>query len=297
MRQASRPRTGRPGSETEGEAGCLPSHRRRPGTRPPVQGAGRLPCDEGLRRSIIAGSRDRRLSLIRRLASLRRDSRSRSALFSWPSSSAFSIYTTSVQLRTACELPAHRASGMSVSALRELTQQKMAGSWWDIGVLSGRVSTDFTQHSVSHCLATYHNLRWGGAYLAFDRPIDGVQTAASPAVCAVATPAIRSAFPSGLAQTRPSLRSSTRATSGSYRQVRPSPVSAPSGRAPEATGALERRLPTGFARPALTRNSLQPCNALRRCAPLLYRLTPADRTGCIPYPCTSTRRSHDDSHR
>ncbi len=232
-----------------------------------------------------------------KLASLRRDSRCRRASFSRAIAPAFPILSASVQVRTARHLLVHRASEMTVSALQKITQQKLAGNWSGIGVLSGRVSTDFTQHSVSHCLATYHNLRWGGAYLAFDRPIDGVQTAASPAVCAVATPAIRSAFPSGLAQTRPSLRSSTRATSGSYRQVRPSPVSAPSGRAPEATGALERRLPTGFARPALTRNSLQPCNALRRCAPLLYRLTPADRTGCIPYPCTSTRRSHDDSHR
>ena len=26
-------------------------------------------------------------------------------------------------------------------------------------------------------------------------------------------------------------------------------------------------------------------------------LTPGDGTGCVPYPRTSTRRSHDDSHR
>ena len=35
-------------------------------------------------------------------------------------------------------------------ALGEMTQHKLAGNWWDIGVLSGSVSTDFTQHSVSH---------------------------------------------------------------------------------------------------------------------------------------------------
>ena len=94
-------------------------------------------------------------------ASLRRDSRCRRAWFSRARSPAFSIYTTSVQVRTARDVPARRASEMSVSALGEITQQRLAGNWWEIGVLSGRVSTDFTQHSVSYCPGTYPNLRQG----------------------------------------------------------------------------------------------------------------------------------------
>ncbi len=91
--------------------------------------------------------------------------------------------------------------------------------------------------------------------------------------------------------------SSARTTSGSCGQARSSPIAAPSERAPEATGVLERLLPEGFARPALTRNSLQPCNPRRRYAPRRYRLTPAERTGCVPYPRTSIRRDHGDPHR
>ena len=101
---------------------------------------------------------------MRRLASLRRDSRCRRAWFSRAISPAFFIPTTSVQVRTARDLPAHRASEMSVSALRKITQQKMVGNWWQIGVLSGRDSTDFTQHSLSHCPVTYPNLQQGGGY-------------------------------------------------------------------------------------------------------------------------------------
>ena len=36
-------------------------------------------------------------------------------------------------------------------------------------------------------------------------------------------------------------------------------------------------------------------NAINHCEPL-YRLTPADRTGCVPHTRTSTRWNHDDSH-
>ena len=142
----------------------------------------------------------------------------------------------------------------------------------------------------------------GEIHLALDRPVDGIETAnAAAALAAGATTALEVAFRRGLAQTftppRFSLRSSARAPSGSCRQARFSPIAAPSERAPEATGVLEGRLAAGFARPALTRNSLQPCNALRRCTPLLYRLTPADRTGCVPHTRTSTRRNDVDSHR
>ena len=100
---------------------------------------------------------------MRRLASLSRDSLSRRTSFSRARSPAFPILSTSVQVWTARDLPGHRASEMSVSALRKITQYKLAGNWSEIGVLSGRVSTDFTQYSVSHCLATYPNLRLGGA--------------------------------------------------------------------------------------------------------------------------------------
>ena len=161
--------------------------------------------------------------------------------------------------------------------------------------------TDFPQHSLPYSWAVCPNVRRGGIHLGFDRPIDGVETAVAAARVAISS-VVRSAFRRGLAQTftpppRFSLRSSPLVPSGSCRQARFSPVAAPSERAPEATGVLEGRLPPDFARPALTRNSLQPCNALRRCAPLLYRLTPADRTGCVPHTRTSTRRNDVDSHR
>ena len=108
----------RQGSRPEGERGCLPSHRRRPGNRPPVQGAERLPCDEGLRRSIIAGSRDRRLSLMRRLASLSRDSRSRRASIArLPGSSAF-ISSSPLDWRL---LPAPRRASRLYTLSEELT--------------------------------------------------------------------------------------------------------------------------------------------------------------------------------
>ena len=129
----------------------------------------------------------------------------------------------------------------------------------------------------------------GDIHLALDRPIGGVEKVVAPATFETAFRCLTS---TDVPPPRFSLRSSARATSGSYRQARPQPIAAPSERAPKATGVLERRLPAGFARPALTRNSLQPCNALRRCAPLLYRLTPADRTGCVPHSRTS--RNHVD---
>ena len=65
----------------------------------------------------------------------------------------------------------------------KITQGKLAENWSDIGVLSDRLSTDFTQHSVSHCPVTYPDLRWGGAQLAFDRLIDGVDIAAAHGRC------------------------------------------------------------------------------------------------------------------
>ena len=118
-----------------------------------------------------------RLSLMRTLASLSRDSRCRRAWFSRASSPASLILSASVQVSTDRVLPAHRASEMSVSALRKLHRCKLAGNWSEIGVLSDCISTDFTRHSVSHCLATYPNLRWGRIHLAFRMPILGVDVA------------------------------------------------------------------------------------------------------------------------
>ena len=129
----------------------------------------------------------------------------------------------------------------------------------------------------------------GDIYLALDRPIAGVEKLAAPAT-------FETAFRRSLAQTftpRFSDSDSSLAASGSYRQARSQPIAVLSEYAPEAFSVLEGRLAAGFARPALTRNSLQPCNATR--PPSRYRLTPAERTGCAPYPCT--RSNHDDSHR
>ena len=77
------------------------------------------------------------------------------------------------------------------------------------------------------------------------------------AACVDVRPATRSAFRRGLAQTPPDFPSA----------LAPQPHPAHTGR-PDS-------LPS----------------------PLLYRLTPADRTGCVPFPRTSTRRNDDDSHR
>ena len=138
----------------------------------------------------------------------------------------------------------------------------------------------------------FGKMRWMTAHfvgeirLALDRPVDGIETANAPAVLAAdATTALEAAFHRGLAQTFPpprfSLCSSSLAASGSYRQARSSLISAPSERASEAFRVLVERLPGGFARPALTRNSLQPCNAYATRPPRRHRLTPADRTGRV----------------
>ena len=123
--------------------------------------------------------------------------------------------------------------------------------------------------------------------LAFDRPIDGVATAAAPAACVAVTPPAFEAVHRRPAST----------------DVLPPPIfpSALAPRPSQALRVLERRFAAGFARPALTRNSLQPCNALRRYALRRSRLTP--RTGSrrvrpgVPNPRTKTGRKHDDSHR
>ena len=192
-----------------------------------------------------------------------------------------------------------RPGGPIIGVVRRITQEKLVLNW----SLKCIYYTDFPQHSPPYLWELCPNVRWGGIDLGFDKLSDRVDTAVAAARVAV-RPATRSAFRRGLAQTFPppppprfSLRSSPLVPSGSCRQARFSPIAAPSERAPEATGVLERRLPPGFARPALTRNGLHPCNALRRCAPLLYRLTPADRTGCVPHTRTSTRRNDVDSHR
>ena len=109
----------------------------------------------------------------------------------------------------------------------------------------------------------------GEIRLVFDRPIDGIETAnASAARAAGATPALEVAFRRGLAQMfspppRFSLRSSTRAPSGSCRQARFSPIAAPSERAPETFRTLEGRSHGRF--PHIDVRRLQSCAARRRC--------------------------------
>ena len=133
--------------------------------------------------------------------------------------------------------------------------------------------------------------------LSFDRLVDGTATATAPAALAAdATTALEAAFRCGLAQMftpppppppRFSLCSSPLAPSGPYRKARPQPI----------TVSLRARKPSAsskdaFARPALNRNGLHPCNALRRRPPRRHRLTPANRTVCVPDPRTDTRSSY-----
>ena len=134
-------------------------------------------------------------------------------------------------------------------------------------------------------------MRWmvahfvGGIYLAFDRPVAGIATATAPAALATdATTALEAAFRCGLAQMPPprDFPSALALEPHPAHTGRPGPNPSPFSTeyAPEAFSVLEGRLAAGFARPALTRNSLQPCNATR--PPRRYRLTPAERTVCVP---------------
>ena len=233
---------------------------------------------------------------MRRLAWLSLERRSRRASFSRSSSPASFILSTSIQAWPTCGSPGPARPGAPIIGwCGQLHKPRLLANWWPKCIYY----TDFPQHSLPYSWALCPNVRRGGIHLGFDRPIDGVETAVAAARVAGVS-ATRPDFRLAQMFTPPprfSLRSSTRAPSGSCRQARFSPIAAPSERAPEATGVLEGRLPPDFARPALTRNSLHPCNALRRCAPLLYRLTPADRTGCVPHTRTSTRRNDVDSHR
>ena len=100
------------------------------------------------RRSIIAGSRDCRLSLMRRLASLRRDSRCRRASFSLHRSLPYFVPTTSVPVRAARVLPAHRGPPADCSGF---AANYTGEHWWEIG---GQ-NTDI--------LLTLHNILWHNA--------------------------------------------------------------------------------------------------------------------------------------
>ena len=132
--------------------------------------------------------------------------------------------------------------------------------------------------------------------------LGGAETAVAAARAAVSS-AARSASRRGLAQTftpppRFSLCSSPLAPSGSYRQAQSSPIAAPSASAPEVLRLREGRPSALFSRPTSHRNHLRPlrpCNARRPRPP--RPLVPGYGTGCVPYPGTSTRRSHDHSHR
>ena len=136
--------------------------------------------------------------------------------------------------------------------------------------------------------------------LSFDRLVDGTATATAPAALAAdATTALEAAFHRGLAQMftpppRFSLCSSPLAPSGSYRKTRPQPITVclrASSRAckPSASSRDAFRGPSHVPH---SPGSLHPCNALRRCATRRHRLTPADRTVCVPDPQTDTRSSY-----
>ena len=92
--------------------------------------------------------------------------------------------STSVPVWKSSDFPVHRAAYMIVAALRQITQGKidlkLGGGG---GGLNGRNSTDFTQPSLSHCPATCPNLRRGRIQLAFEGPIDGVETTPATAYC------------------------------------------------------------------------------------------------------------------
>ena len=126
--------------------------------------------------------------------------------------------------------------------------------------------------------------------MAFDRPTDGIATATAPAaLAAAATTALEAAFRCGIEQTFtpppppdfPSALAPSPPPAHTGRPGRdPSPVL--SEYAPEAFSVLEGRLAAGFARPALTRNSLQPCNATRPSAPQASADSGADGLRPIP---------------
>ena len=112
----------------------------------------------------------------------------------------------------------------------------------------------------------------GEIRFAFDRQVHGIEMADAPAApSAAVTIALEGAL-SGV----PSTPVLPIASSSSHRQARPQPIVALSEYAPQAFSVLEERSP----RPGVRR--LQPCAAPR--PPRRYRLTPADRTGRVPFP-------------
>ena len=112
----------------------------------------------------------------------------------------------------------------------------------------------------------------GEIRFAFDRQVHGIEMADAPAApSAAVTIALEGAL-SGV----PSTPVLPIASSSSHRQARPQPIAALSEYAPQAFSVLEERSP----RPGVRR--LQPCAAPR--PPRRYRLTPADRTGRVPFP-------------
>ena len=97
--------------------------------------------------------------------------------------------------------------------------------------------------------------------LAFNRPVDGIETANAPAALAAdATTALEAAFRCGLEQTSPPPRfsdsDSSLGPSASSRQVRPHPIAALSERAPEILRVFEGRSLGRFVRPGVRRLTL-----------------------------------------
>ena len=114
------------------------------------------------------------------------------------------------------------------------------------------------------------------------RILDGAETAVAAARVAVIS-ATRSAFRRGPAQTAPrfSLCSSLLVPSGSYRQARSSPIIPLSTESVSgALRVLEGRSLGRFPQPRVRRLQLCVCAAPR--PPRRGRLTPVDRTGCVP---------------
>ena len=88
--------------------------------------------------------------------------------------------STSVQVWKSSVFLAHRAVPPDCSGIAANYTRK---NWFEIGGLNGRNLTDFTRLSLSHCPTTCPNLRRGAIYLAFEGPLDGVETAAATAYC------------------------------------------------------------------------------------------------------------------
>ena len=107
----------------------------------------------------------------------------------------------------------------------------------------------------------------GEIRLAFDRPVDGMETANAPAAHADETTALEAVFHRGLAQTftpRFSNSDSSIAASGSYQQARSSPIAT---------------LPSPLSLSA----HLKPSDCVRDASLRSFRVSPPTGTTAIPF--------------